>query len=93
MTYDDTGAPGSIKASEPNGPITLPLIIQFQGANLNQAGTEPVGPVGQWRDGIGAGAGQGINLDSVTGFRFSVTYNRAMFPDMVVKELRVFAQS
>tara|TARA_R110002072_G_scaffold46591_10_gene129097 strand:- start:84881 stop:87565 length:2685 start_codon:yes stop_codon:yes gene_type:complete len=93
VTYDDTGAPGTIKASEPNGPITLPLVIRFQGANLNQAGTEPVGPVGMWRDGIGAGGGQGISLDSVTGFRFSVIYNRALFPDLVVKELRVIAQT
>jgi hypothetical protein len=93
ITYDDTGALGSIKASEPNGPITLPLVIGFQGANLNQAGTEPVGPVGGWRDGIGSGGGQGISLDSVTGFRFRVTYNRALFPDLVMKELRVFAQS
>jgi hypothetical protein len=93
ITYDDTGAPGSIKASEPNGPITLPLVISFQGANLNQAGTVPIGPVGQWRDGIGPGGGQGISLDSVTGFRFRVTYNRALFPDMVMKELRVYAQS
>jgi hypothetical protein len=93
FTYDDSGAPGSIKASEPNGPITLPLVISFQGANLNQAGTTPVGPIGGWRDGIGAGGGQGISLDSVTGFRFRVTYNRALFPDLVMKELRVFAQS
>ncbi|MFT7535614.1 MAG: hypothetical protein ACI85K_001567 [Hyphomicrobiaceae bacterium] len=93
ITYDDTGAPGSIKASEPNGPITLPLVIQFQGANLNQAGNTPVGPVGQWRDGIGAGGGQGINLDSVTGFRFTIIYNRALFPNLVVRELRVFGQS
>lgn len=93
ITYDDTGALGSIKASEPNGPITLPLIIRFQGANLNQAGTEPIGSVGEWRDGIGAGAGQGINLDSVTGFRFTITYNRALFPNMVVRELRVIGQT
>ena len=93
QTYDDSGAVGSIKASEPNGPITLPLVISFQGANLNQAGTQPVGPLGPWRDGIGAGAGQGINLDAVTGFRFSIIYNRTLFPNAVIKELRVFAQS
>ena len=93
ITYDDTGLPGSIKASELNGPITLPLVISFQGANLNQAGTVPIGPIGGWRDGIGAGGGQGISLDSVTGFRFTVTYNRVLYPDMVMKELRVFAQS
>ncbi|HEB52858.1 MAG TPA: hypothetical protein ENI87_06360 [bacterium] len=94
ITYTDSGEPGTQQAYEPNGPVTLPVVIQFQGANLNQAGTEPVeGSVGPWRPGIGSGGGQGISLDSVTGFRFTMTYNRAMFPDMVVRGLRVFAQT
>lgn len=93
ITYTDSGAPGTEKAAEFNGPITLPLVIAFQGANLNQAGTEPIGPIGPWRDGIGSGAGQGISLDAVTGFRFTITYNRALAPNLVVKELRVFATS
>ena len=42
-------------------------------------------------DGIGAGAGQGINLDAVIGYRFTITYNRALFPDCVVRQLRVYA--
>jgi len=91
ITYTDSGAPGTQKAAELGGPITLPLVIAFQGANLNQAGTEPIGPIGPWREGIGAGAGQGINLDAVIGYRFTITYNRALFPDAVVKQLRVYA--
>ncbi|HIE70413.1 MAG TPA: hypothetical protein EYP98_09630 [Planctomycetes bacterium] len=91
ITYTDSGVPGTQKASEFGGPITLPLVIAFQGANLNQAGSEPVGQIGPWRDGIGAGAGQGINLDAVIGYRFTITYNRALFPDCVVRQLRVYA--
>lgn len=91
ITYTDSGVMGTVKASEVGGPITLPLIIAFQGANLNQAGTEPVGQIGPWRDGIGSGGGQGISLDAVIGFRFTIIYNRALFPDCVVRQLRVFA--
>ncbi|MCU0864794.1 MAG: hypothetical protein MUC36_13480 [Planctomycetes bacterium] len=86
--YTDSGAAGTLKANDPNGPV----IIMFQGANLNQAGTEPLtGTIGQWREGIGNGAGPGISIDSVTGFRFMLIYNRAAFPNVVVRGLRVFA--
>ena len=102
VTYTDSGEPGTQKAYEtvPTGtgqvpsPVTLPLVIEFQGAELDQSGTTPLeGTIGPWREGIGSGAGPGIQLDSITGFRFRVTYNRDLFPDMVVKELRVFART
>lgn len=89
ITYTDSGAPGTQRANDPNGPVQ----IRFQGANLNQAGTEPSGPPGVWRDGIGNGAGPGIVLDSVNGFRFQLLFNRDASATTVVRGLRVFAQS
>ena len=51
------------------------------------------GTAGPWRDGIGNGAGQGIGLDSPTGFRFLITYNRALFlPTWKIVALRVNAR-
>lgn len=90
--YTDSGEPGTMKAAEPSGPITLPLIIRFQGVNLD-SNNIPIDAPGPWRDGIGSGAGPGIGLDAVTGFRFTITYNRALFPNLVVRGLRVLAQS
>jgi hypothetical protein len=90
VTYTDSGAPGTSKANDPTGPVT----ILFQGARLNQAGTTPVpGTIKQWREGVGNGAGPGISLDSVNGFRFQLLYNRQSFPNVVVRGLRVFART
>lgn len=87
--YTDSGS--GQPANDPAGPV----VIQFQGAVLNVAGTAPV--TGQatspWRFGIGNGAGPGIALDSPTGFRFILRFNRAAAPQCVVRALRVFAQS
>lgn len=89
VVYTDSGA-GQL-ANDPAGPVT----IQFQGAVLNSAGTAPA--AGQaakpWRDAIGNAAGPGIALDSPTGFRFILRFNRAVAPQCVVRALRVFAQS
>lgn len=94
ITYTDSGAAGTQKAFEVGGPITLPVVIEFQGAELDQSGTTPIeGTIKPWREGVGSGSGPGIQLDSITGFRFRMTYNRALFPDMVVTALRVFART
>jgi len=94
VTYTDSGEPGTVKAFEVGGPITLPVVIEFQGAELDQSGTTPIeGTIKPWREGIGSGAGPGIQLDSITGFRFRMTYNRVLFPNMVVMGLRVFART
>ncbi len=90
ITYTDSGEPGTQKANDPNGPLT----IRFQGATINQSGTAPIeGTIRAWREGIGSGAGPGIGLDSVTGFRFAIDYNRFVNPDQVVRALRVFART
>jgi hypothetical protein len=90
ITYTDTGEPGTQKANDPLGPV----VILFQGATLNQAGNAPEpGTIKPWREGIGTGAGPGIQQDAVTGFRFSLSYNRTAFPNQVVKALRVFART
>jgi len=89
-TYTDTGAAGTAKANDPAGPVT----IQFQGARLGQDGVTPIeGTLKAWRDGVGTGAGPGIQQDSVTGFRFQLLYNGAAFPNVVVRALRVRAIS
>jgi hypothetical protein len=89
-TYTDTGEPGTFKANDPAGPVT----IQFQGARIAQDGVTPIeGSVKAWRDGVGTGAGPGIQQDSVTGFRFQLLYNRLAFPDVVVTALRVRART
>ena len=92
-TYTDSGLPGTLKANDPNGPV----VILFQGSRLNQAGSEPLPgePVRPWRDGIGSGPTQGIgiNVDSATGFRFMMTYNTGLFPNLVVRALRVYART
>ncbi len=90
ITYTDSGLLGTVKANDPMGAVR----ILFQGARLNQAGDTPLaGPLPVWRDGIGSGAGPGISLDSVTGFRFQLLFNRTASPDAVVRALRVYAQS
>jgi hypothetical protein len=90
VTFTDSGEPGTQKANDPSGPVT----IQFQGAKLNQAGNAPLpGTIKPWREGIGTGAGPGIQQDAVTGFRFSLSYNRVAAPNQVVKALRVFART
>lgn len=94
VTYTDSGEPGTQKAYEIGGPVTLPLIIEFQGAELDQSGTTPIpGTIKPWREGVGSSAGPGIQLDSITGFRFRATYNRGLFPNMAVKQLRVYART
>ena len=92
-TFTDSGAPGTRRAWELGGPITLPLQLEFQGADLDTGGVVVPGSEGGWRAGIGGGAGPGINLDSVTAVRFTMTYNRGLYPNMVVKALRIYAQS
>lgn len=90
ITYTDTGVAGTQTASDPNGPLR----IQFQGAQLQQStGLPLLGTEGPWRSNIGDGAGPGIGLDSPTGFRFMMTFNRGLFPDTVVASLRVYARA
>jgi hypothetical protein len=90
IVYTDSGLPGTMMANDPNGPVQ----ILFQGAVLNQAGDAPLpGEVKPWRYGIGSGGGPGIFLDSVTGFRFQLLFNRAAGANTVVRGLRVYAQT
>ncbi len=90
VTYTDTGDVGTVKANDPNGPV----IVLFQGASFTQASNEPTaGTIGPWRDGVGTTAGTGINADSPLGFRFNLTFNRAAFPNCVVRGLRVYART
>ena len=90
ITYTDTGAPGTQVANDPNAAV----ILQFQGARLLQStGAPDPGTEGPWRHGIGPGAVPGISLDSPTGFRFMMTFNRGLFPDVVIRGLRVFARA
>jgi hypothetical protein len=90
ITYTDSGEPGTQLANDPNGPV----IIQFQGARMLQSTGEPEpGTIGPWRLGIGSGATSGISLDSPTGFRFMMTFNRGAYRDCRVRGLRVHARA
>lgn len=91
ITYTDSGAPGTQKANDLAGPVT----IQFQGATLNQTGTAPVpgDVVRKWRDAVGPGTGPGIGIDSPNGFRFLLRFNRVAGPNCVVRALRVFGEA
>jgi hypothetical protein len=90
VIFTDSGDVGTQVANDPNGPV----VIQFQGAQLAQSSTTPIeGTEGPWRYGIGAGSVPGISLDSATAFRFMMTFNRGLYPDCVVKALRVHART
>ncbi|MBX3464662.1 MAG: hypothetical protein KF830_15950 [Planctomycetes bacterium] len=89
VTYTDSGAPGTVAANDPMGPVR----IRFQGAVLDASGTAPVpGPLPPWRDGIGLGAGPGILQDGVTGVRFQLVFHGAAYPNVVVRGLRIHAR-
>ena len=89
ITYTDSDP--ALRANSPANAV----MIRFQGTTLNQSGTAPLpgAPIKPWRDGIGSAGGPGLALDSVTGFRFMLTWNRDVYPNAVVRQLRVFAQS
>jgi hypothetical protein len=90
VTFTDSGAAGTQVANDINGPV----VIQFQGAVLDQGtGLPTEGSAGPWRYGIGNGSVPGIGLDSASGFRFMMTFNRGDFPGCVVKSLRVNART
>ena len=75
--------------------IAAACVAPAGAAELKQVGTIalPGAPIKPWRDGIGSAGGPGLALDSVTGFRFMLTWNRDVYPNAVVRQLRVFAQS
>jgi hypothetical protein len=89
ITYTDSGAPGTQLANDPLGPVT----VRFQGATLQQSGTEPVeGTVRPWRDRVlGTPSTLGITNDNANGIRFELNYNRAAFPNQVIRALRIRA--
>ncbi|MFN7669874.1 MAG: Ig-like domain-containing protein [Planctomycetota bacterium] len=91
VTYTDSGAPGTQRA---NNLALDGVSIRFQGARIGQDGITPIAnSIKPWRDGVGVGAGPGIQQDSVTGFRFELRYDTTTFPNLVVKALRVRAQT
>ena len=91
VTFTDTGAVGTSKA---NNLALDGVSIRFQGARIAQDGITPIsGTIKPWREGVGTGAGPGIQQDSVTGFRFELRYDRTTFPNLVVKALRVRART
>jgi hypothetical protein len=88
QTYSDV--PGGVLA-DGTGPVKLEL----QGATINQQGTgAEEGTIKPWRNRVLTGGGDdGIDGDEVNGFRFRLTYDRAAFPNQVVRALRVFART
>lgn len=87
-TFSD--AAGQTPANDPAGAVR----VRFQGAKLNQAGTAPIdNQVTPWTDFVSTGNGLNSPTVQVNGFRFELLYNRGAFPNVVVRELRVFARS
>ena len=85
ITYTDTGAAGTQLANSPTGPV----MIHFQGAQLTAGGQPIPGTIGPWREAIGSGSVPGIAIDHPNGFRFMLTFNRGLFPNCIVRALRV----
>lgn len=88
QTYSDV--PGGVLA-DGSGPVKF----EIQGATMNQQGTSAEeGTIKPWRNRVlTSGADDGIDGDEVNGIRFRLTYNRAAFPNQVVKALRIFART
>ncbi|MFY9341555.1 MAG: hypothetical protein WAT39_03640 [Planctomycetota bacterium] len=102
VDVDGDGVIDATYSDKPGGvlpPVGGPVQIEFQGATLNQAGTAPkTGTVPKpWRTRVAASTGgpvvPSISQDSVTGLRFRLTYDRATFPNQVIRALRVFART
>ena len=87
---DDASIPSSFgPATDPLGPV----ILNIQGARVSTTTGQPVtGSVGPWRSFVNANAGASINLDTVTGFRFQMIFNRRDFPNLVIRRFTVFAR-
>jgi hypothetical protein len=72
-----------------------PVKLSFQGAQVSNSTGQPVGgTVGRWRSYINAATASAagvasINSDDATGFRFTLIFNRGLFPTAVVKSLTV----
>lgn len=87
-TFGDSA--GLTPANDPTGAVR----VRFQGAKLNQTGTTPIdNQVTPWTDFVGTGNGLNSPSVQVNGFRFELLYNRGSFPNVIVRELRVFARS
>jgi hypothetical protein len=89
VTYDDSGAPGSQLAFEPGGPTTLPILVQFQSAATTPAGQVDPNGIGPWRAAVTPGPASSIAADGGSFVRFRLVFNRALFPQAVVRELRI----
>jgi hypothetical protein len=86
VTYTDTGAAGTQLANDPNGPV----VVHFQGARLSPGSSTPVpGTIGPWREAVGTAVVPGIELDGADGCRFELVFNFAVFPNCVVRGLRI----
>jgi hypothetical protein len=83
---DDPQLPNSFgPATDPLGP----LVMFFQGAQVDAAGNVAAGSVGPWRTFVGSQFGIGLNSDNATGFRWDLLWNRNQFPNVVVRRVAV----
>lgn len=70
-----------------------PIEIKVQGARVNATTGQPEpGSLGPWRDFVNGNAGQSINQDASTGFRFQMIFNRDLFPNAIVRRFTVRAR-
>jgi len=88
------GTPGQLRgpANDPTG--AEPVRVRFQGAQVSGTGVPTPGTAGPWRDFVHDRSVTGtivpsLNVDSATGHRFLIDFNRTAFPTAVVKKLTV----
>ncbi len=90
ITYTDTGASGTQIANDPAGPVR----IEFQAANVDLTTLQPIeGSIRPWREAVGSAIAPGISLDSRNGLRFQLYFNRDLFPNCIVRALRVHGRT
>jgi hypothetical protein len=89
---DDPNVMGSV------GPANLPtepVQLKVQAALVSSTTGLPIpNSIGPWRffvNEVGHG-GENINVDSGTGFRFELLFNRGAFPNAIVRRCSIYAQ-
>jgi hypothetical protein len=89
---DDPNVPNSVG---PANLVSEPVQFKVQAAIVSSTTGQPIaGSQGPWRffvNEVGHG-GENINVDSGTGFRFELQFNRGAFPNAIVRRCSVYAR-
>ena len=88
VTYGDSLQAGLQLASGPG----LPLNLRFQAADITASGAIDPATIGPWRTAVGRGYSNTLAGGGGTRVRFRVVFDRSLFPQTVLRELRVSFQ-